>query len=89
MSKKAKLILRDRFEFQDGAVEGKRVIGYDNAEGKGDHRHHSDKGESYRYKGVDKLISDFFEDVRKIRGGENNENQKAKDRDKEPQGGVK
>ena len=115
MSKKAKLILLDRFEFQDGAiveirlwevptsedkthgykyslvyiVEGKRVIGYDNAEGKGDHRHHSDKEESYRYKGVDKLISDFFEDVRKIRGGENNENQKAKDRDKEPQGGVK
>ncbi len=37
-------------------VKGKRVIGYDNAEGKGDHRHYGDKDEVYTFKSVDKLL---------------------------------
>lgn len=36
-------------------VKGKRVIGYNNAEGKGDHRHYGDKEEVYTFKSVDKL----------------------------------
>lgn len=34
--------------------EGKRIVGYDNAEGKGDHRHYGDIEESYRFEGLDK-----------------------------------
>ncbi len=45
--------------------EGKRVVGYDNAEGKGDHRHYKGKEYSYEFKSIDKLIEDFFNDVRR------------------------
>ncbi|MGQ3683584.1 MAG: toxin-antitoxin system TumE family protein [Candidatus Loosdrechtia sp.] len=48
-------------------VKGKRVIGYDNAEGKGDHRHYRDKEEVYTFKSVDKLIEDFYNDIRKVK----------------------
>lgn len=47
--------------------EGKRVIGYDNAERKGDHRHYEDKEYPYEFKDIDKLIEDFFNDVRRVR----------------------
>jgi len=33
--------------------EGKRPVGYDNAEGKGDHRHIGDREMSYKFKNVD------------------------------------
>lgn len=90
---KAKLIIRNRYEYQDGGiieirvwkaipgkdkphgykysfayiVNGKRIVGYDNAEGKGDHRHFGNKEEIYRFQGIDKLIDDFHGDVRRIR----------------------
>ncbi len=47
--------------------EGKRVVGYDNAERKGDHRHYKGREYPYEFKGIDKLIEDFFNDVRRIR----------------------
>ena len=47
--------------------EGKRVIGYDNAEGKGDHRHYGDRTESYRFEGLEKLAEDFYSDIQKYR----------------------
>ena len=47
--------------------EGKRIIGYDNAERKGDHRHYKDKVSPYEFKGIDKLFEDFFDDVRRFR----------------------
>ena len=50
-------------------VEGERVIGYDNAEGKGDHRHLYEKEERYRFKDVDRLLKDFLDDVERIKGG--------------------
>ena len=40
-------------------VKGKRVIGYDNAEGRGDHRHHGDKEQPYKFLGLEKLWRDF------------------------------
>jgi hypothetical protein len=49
---------------------GERIIGYDNAESKGHHRHHGDQEDLYSFKGVDVLIRDFFRDVKKIRRGE-------------------
>lgn len=48
-------------------VEGQRVVGYDNAEGKGDHRHYGDSIEPYRFEGVDKLIRDFYSDIQRYR----------------------
>ncbi|MBI4699446.1 MAG: hypothetical protein HY758_11240 [Nitrospirae bacterium] len=47
--------------------EGERIIGYDNAERKGDHRHYGDKTYPYEFKGIDKLFEDFFNDVRRFR----------------------
>jgi hypothetical protein len=45
-------------------VGGKRVIGYDNGEGKGDHRHYGDKEEPYLFESIDRLFSDFYRDIR-------------------------
>ena len=86
---KAKLIIKEKVEFQDGDIaemkvwevpktedklhgykysfayirHGKRVIGYDNAEGKGDHRHYREHEEDYRFTTVRELIKDFFKDI--------------------------
>lgn len=48
-------------------VEGKRVVGYDNAEGKGDHRHFGGKEEVYTFKSIDKLFEDFYNDIRRVK----------------------
>ncbi|HHT9117100.1 MAG TPA: toxin-antitoxin system TumE family protein [Candidatus Hypogeohydataceae bacterium YC38] len=48
-------------------VQGRRVIGYDNAEGKGDHRHYGDRIGPYRFEDVDKLIEDFYSDIQKYK----------------------
>jgi hypothetical protein len=50
-------------------VNGQRVIGYDNAEGKGDHRHYGDKEISYEFKGLKTLIRDFERDMEKYKKG--------------------
>jgi hypothetical protein len=49
--------------------EGKRIIGYDNAEGKGHHRHYKSKELAYDFRDVDNLIKDFYKDVEKVRRG--------------------
>ena len=100
---KARLIIKDRIEFEDETVaemrlwevlaskdkphgykyslvyivKGKRAIGYDNAEGKGDHRHCCEREEPYKFKGVSNLIQDFFNDVAKIRKGKANEDKEG------------
>ena len=51
-------------------VEGVRVIGYDNAEGKGDHRHIEGKINPYRFVSLRKLANDFLRDVEKYKRGE-------------------
>ncbi|HHT9135253.1 MAG TPA: toxin-antitoxin system TumE family protein [Candidatus Avalokitesvara rifleensis] len=50
-------------------VKSVRVIGYDNAEGRGDHRHYGDRTESYRFEGLEKLAEDFYSDIQKYREG--------------------
>ncbi len=50
-------------------VEGIRVIGYDNAEGKGDHRHYKGAERPYAFKSIDRLLSDFHRDIKKYIGG--------------------
>ncbi len=49
-------------------VDGERVIGYDNGEGKGDHRHFRGEEEPYRFKSIERLFDDFYMDVRRYTG---------------------
>ncbi len=45
-------------------VNDERVIGYDNAEGKGDHRHYAGKKvQPYEFKGIRLLTIDFMNDI--------------------------
>jgi hypothetical protein len=46
----------------------KRLVGYDNERGKGDHRHIGDRQERYVFKTVELLIADFLANVRGLRG---------------------
>lgn len=50
-------------------VDEKRVVGYDNAEGKGDHRHYMDKEYNYKFLSLEKLWKDFKSDVKRFKGG--------------------
>jgi hypothetical protein len=43
--------------------KGRRVFGYDNAEGKGDHKHEGIREMPYRFIDIDNLIRDFLADV--------------------------
>jgi hypothetical protein len=47
---------------------GVREVGYDNERGKGDHRHIQGAEMPYVFAGVERLIADFWSDVRSIRG---------------------
>lgn len=42
---------------------GRRVVGYDNEAGKGDHRHVDETESAYAFKSVEDLIADFLADV--------------------------
>ena len=44
-------------------VQGRRVIGFDNERGKGDHRHDDGVEAPYNFVGVDRLLDDFIEAV--------------------------
>ena len=48
-------------------VNNERVIGYDNSEGKGDHKHHRGKEAAYEFKNADKLFRDFYHDIRRFK----------------------
>ena len=43
--------------------DGRRVIGYDNERGKGDHKHVGGSESHYRFVDVETLMSDFLKDV--------------------------
>jgi len=47
---------------------GRRLVGYDNERGKGDHRHIGLREEQYTFTTVEALIADFVAEVRKLRG---------------------
>ncbi len=47
---------------------GVREVGYDNERGKGDHRHFQGVESAYRFTTVEKLMTDFWFDVRRLRG---------------------
>jgi len=47
---------------------GVRELGYDNERGKGDHRHFRGVETAYVFTTVDRLMDDFWADVRALRG---------------------
>lgn len=49
-------------------MPGKRIIGYDNECGKGDHRHIGRREEAYLFVSIEKLVADFMADIREARG---------------------
>jgi hypothetical protein len=49
-------------------IGGKRLVGYDNERGKGDHRHIGDRQQRYDFTTVGRLMADFLADVRGLRG---------------------
>jgi hypothetical protein len=48
---------------------GVRLVGYDNERGKGDHRHSQGAEAAYAFSTVEQLMTDFWSDVRALRGG--------------------
>ena len=44
-------------------VDGKRLVGYDNERGKGDHRHLGEQEMAYRFVDIPTLLADFMADV--------------------------
>ncbi len=69
-------------------VNNKRVIGYDNAERKGDHRHYKTGEEPYRFISLEKLTEDFRRDVENFKK-ENYENKKSESRHQRPPDSIK
>jgi len=47
---------------------GRRLVGYDNERGKGDHRHYGDREGTYAFTTVEQLVADFEQDVTVLRG---------------------
>ena len=50
--------------------DGERVIGYDNAEGKGDHKHYRGNEISYKFSNFGDLLKEFKIELKRIRGGD-------------------
>lgn len=50
-------------------VNNERVVGYDNAEGKGDHKHYKGKEYPYKFQNLEKLWRDFKNDIERYKGG--------------------
>ena len=46
---------------------GERVLGYDNERGKGDHRHFRDQEYALEFETIDKLLSQFVDEVEYFR----------------------
>lgn len=47
-------------------VDGKRVVGYDNERGKGDHKHLSETELPYTFTTPQQLVADFMADVERF-----------------------
>ena len=47
--------------------KGKRLVGYDNERGKGDHRHYAGIEEPYAFTTLEQLLDDFERDVIALR----------------------
>ena len=45
---------------------GRRLVGYDNERGKGDHKHVGQHEEPYQFVSIDQLIGDFLADIERV-----------------------
>ena len=50
--------------------QGKRALGYDNAEGKGHHRHEGEEETPFEFKSIDALIERFLGEISERRQGD-------------------
>lgn len=50
-------------------VKGKRVIGYNNSEGKGDHKHSGNREETYQFKNLRRPTENFYKDIERYKEG--------------------
>lgn len=48
-------------------IDGRRVLGYDNERGKGDHRHIHDREEAFDFVSIDDLLERFVAEVEEMR----------------------
>jgi len=48
-------------------ASGERVVGFDNGEGKGDHRHFRGKEYRYKFQNLDRLWRDFINDIARFK----------------------
>ena len=48
-------------------ADGRRVLGFDNERGKGDHRHDGDDETPYQFISIEQLVADFIEAVKRWR----------------------
>jgi hypothetical protein len=48
-------------------ANGERVVGYDNAEDKGGHKHYIGKEYPYKYSGLERLWRDFRKDIQRFK----------------------
>ncbi len=55
--------------------KGKRLLGYDNAEGKGHHKHYRNREAPYDFLDIWGTIADFKKDLIRIRGSDWDEDQ--------------
>jgi len=44
---------------------GKRLVGYDNERGKGDHKHIGEREQVYMFRSIGQLLEDFWNDVKR------------------------
>ena len=47
---------------------GRRLVGYDNERGKGDHRHYGEQEQDYVFVSIEQLLTDFRNDIAALRG---------------------
>ncbi len=48
--------------------QGERLVAFDNERGKGDHQHIGDEERPYSFVSVERLLSDFRDEVERVRG---------------------
>lgn len=57
-----------KYRLYYGTPEGRCLVRYDNESGKGDHHHVGKREEAYRFLSVNQLLRDFWADVMRIGG---------------------
>lgn len=60
---------RYKYRLNYSRSDGRTVVRYDNERAKGDHKHSGEMETKYEFQSVEKLVNDFFADVR-AQGGQ-------------------